>query len=177
MTSEVKILTIATISAVSLIGAYIISEKIDKHREMLERQADKQREADSAIKKAEIEGTYPPEYWIAQKAKSEADADIRKARIESDERLEVDRRNREDEERKALREFEKDAPESYWQHKKFEEEEKTKRKQLEIEDNRRKRLEEQEREMAQKNAKVLEEGTRNLERVLRTANYASNIWS
>ena len=177
MTSEIKIIIIATAGVAALMGTYAVSDYFSKKREMLERQADKQRDADTQLKKAEIESTYPPEYWVAKKAEIEADEAVRKAQIESEERLKIDQRDRDDQRRKETIEFEKDAPESYWQHKKFKEEEETKRKQMEIDDNRRKRLEEQERELARKNAKAFEEGIKTLERGIRTANYASTMWS
>ena len=176
MTQEVKVAIIATTGVVALIGVLIYSDHAEKKRQIKIKQESKKLEAETKLKKAEIEGTYPPEYWIAKKAEAEADAQVRQARIESEERLKIDQRNREDADRKAQREFEKDAPESYWQHKRFKEEEETKRKQLEIDDQRRRRLEEQERDIAAKQARSLEEGTKALEKALRTANYASTVF-
>ena len=176
MTNEIKLTIIAGTTILGLFGAHIFADQMAKRREMIERQAQKKLEAETELKKAEIEGGYPPEYWIAKKAGAEADAAVRQARIESEERLKIDQRNRDDAERQAIREFEKDAPAEYWAQKRFKEEEETKRKQLEIEDQRRKRLEQQERDIASKQARALEEGTKTIERALRMANNNYNIW-
>jgi hypothetical protein len=176
MTQEIKLALIGSTTIAAILGAYIVSNQLDKRRVMKEQQAQRELEAQTKLKQAEIEGTYPPEYWVAKKAEAEADAQVRQASIESEERLKIDQRNREDADRKAQREFEKDAPESYWAHKRFIEEEETKRRQLEIDDQRRRRLEEQERDIAAKQVRSLEEGTKALEKALRTANYASTIF-
>jgi len=175
MTQELKLALIGGTTLIGIVSAFVISKQLDERRNVKTQQEQKRIEAETKIKKAEIEGTYPPEYWVAKKAEAEADAKVREARIESEERLKIDQRNRDEQERKAIREFEKDAPESYWQHKRLEEEEKTKRKQLEIDDRRRQRLEEQERDIAKKQVKSLEESTKTLEKMLRTANYATNM--
>lgn len=78
-------------------------------------------------KKAEIAAGYPPEYWEAEAAKAREKGETERAKIESDERLALDRRERETAEAEAKREFEKDAPDSYWEHKRVEEEERTRR--------------------------------------------------
>lgn len=82
---------------------------------------------EAEIKRAEIEGQYPPEYWKAKEAEAKADAEVKKAKIESQERLEIDRRERQEAEVARKREYEMNAPTEYWEQKKVEEQEKTKR--------------------------------------------------
>lgn len=118
----------------------------------------KQLEAD--IKKAEIEGQYPSEYWEAKKAEAEATASVKKAQIESEERLVIDLRKRGDEEAARKREFEKTAPPEYWEQQRVEEEERTKR---ELNEQRYKT----EREAAKQHQKAIEYGFKTTERVLR----------
>lgn len=79
-------------------------------------------------KRVEIESTMPAEYWEAKKAETEADVKKHQIDIESEARLKIDARNREDERRKAQMEFEKNAPDSYWQAKIEEAREETTRK-------------------------------------------------
>jgi len=172
ISSEVKI--VAGIGTV-VFGMFIIHiyEEFQKQKRIM---ADKQRTREHELQLRETEVALPPEYWTAKAAEHEASVKKHEIDIQSQERLKIDQRNREDAERQAIREFEKDAPESYWQHKRFQEEELTKRKQLEIEDQRRRRLEEQERDITAKQVRSLEEGTKALEKALRTANYASTIF-
>lgn len=75
-------------------------------------------EAALKIKLKEIEAGYPDSYWEAKKAKEEARIEIERAKIESNERLTKDARDRETKAQEALREFEKNAPDSYWEAKK-----------------------------------------------------------
>ncbi len=81
-------------------------------------------------KKLELETKFPKEYWDARR--EEARASIEKKRIEEEtkERLELDKRNREDECRKEQLEFEKNAPKEYWEAKKIEAQERTKQVQI-----------------------------------------------
>lgn len=87
----------------------------------------KKKELDTQVEKAKIEGTYPPEYWAAKEAQAKADAEVKKAELEYKHQLEIDRRNRDDAEVALRREFEKSAPAEYWEQKRIEAEEKTKR--------------------------------------------------
>lgn len=120
--------------------------------------------------KAEQEAKLPPEYWSAKEAKVNADLELEKAKIESDKALEIDKRNREDARKAAIREFEKDAPESYWEHKRFQETEITKREQLRMDNERAKRMMNSERDIARRNAEAFETGARAIERAVRTRN-------
>ena len=74
------------------------------------------RRAAAEIEHDKIVGSYPPEYWEKEKT-----------RIESSERLTIDKRNREDQKIKDKLEFEKNAPKEYWDQKRFAEEEETRR--------------------------------------------------
>lgn len=112
------------------------------------------------LKKAELEASYPPEYWVAQQAKAEADAKTAQAKIESDERLKVDERERMDAEQARKRAFEKDAPAEYWEQKRIEEEEKTKR------DLNRQRYE-SEKAIAQQHSELIREGAKAADRIAR----------
>lgn len=144
--------------------AYIITEnKRNDSKKALKLAEAKQAE----LEKIEKEAEFPPEYWAAKEAKTRADAEIRKAEIESKEHLEMDKRNREDAEKAAIREFEKDAPDSYWEHKRYQESEKTKRAQIEADEERSRRLAETEQAIAKRNAQVLEAGAKSLERAIR----------
>lgn len=96
--------------------------------------------------------------------------ELEKAKIESDKALEIDKRNREDARKAAIREFEKDAPESYWEHKRFQETEITKREQLRMDNERAKRMMNSERDIARRNAEAFETGARAIERAVRTRN-------
>ena len=87
----------------------------------------KKRESEANIRIAEIKATYPPEYWKAKEAEVNAEVDIKKAKIESDERLLIDKRKREENEIACRRNFERNAPAEYWEQKRVAEEERTKR--------------------------------------------------
>lgn len=144
--------------------AYVVTEnKRNDYKKAIKLAEAKQAELDKAKKEAE----FPPEYWAAKEAKTRADAEIRKAEIESKEHLEFDKRNREDAEKAAIREFEKDAPESYWEHKRYKESEKTKRVQINADEARARRLADAERDIARRNAQALEVGAKSLERAIR----------
>ena len=123
MTSEVKIFAICACGIAAVIGCISLNDILEKRQELKELEAKNALE----LEKAKLEGTYPPEYWTAKAAEAEANAKVRQASIESEERLKLDARDREKAEKEALREFEKNAPAEYWEQKRIEEEEKTKR--------------------------------------------------
>lgn len=78
-------------------------------------------------KKAELAAGYPPEYWEAEAEKAREHEATERAKVESHERLTLDERERATAEAEAKREFEQNAPDSYWQHLKTVEEEETRR--------------------------------------------------
>lgn len=148
-TNETKVL-IAMFGGITLIGGLcVVSNYISKKQKN-----------DADIKKAELEASYPPEYWVAQQAKAEAEAKTAQAKIESNERLAIDERQRRDIERMKKREFEKNAPTEYWEQKRIEEEEKTKR------DLNRQRYE-SEKAIAQQHSELIKEGARAADRIAR----------
>lgn len=80
-----------------------------------------------SIKQSEVEAQMPPEYWIARKAETEADVEKHRISEESNERLVIDLREREETEKARKREFELNAPDEYWQSLAVAEREKTAR--------------------------------------------------
>jgi len=106
-----------------LCGALIFSRKMTEDAYTKEKELKYQTD----LEIARIKKSYPPEYWNAKAAEAASKADVEKARIESKERLELDQRARKDAEIIRKREFEKNAPTEYWEQKRIEEEEKTKR--------------------------------------------------
>ena len=169
--SEAKALTIAVLAVGTVCIIPIITSQMDKKRRDQLEDANKQRQAEKEIKIAEIQSTYPPEYWVAEKAKTDAKAAEVQARIESEERLEMDKRDRETSEAAALREFEKDAPESYWVQKKLEAEERTKQVKIQEEQKTQQELNRQrfesEKAVAKAHSDALKEGARIAERAIR----------
>lgn len=111
------------------------------------------------IKKIEQQAKLPPEYWETKK--EEARASIKKHQIdtESKERMTIDQRNRSDAERKERMEYEKNAPKEYWDHKRFVEEEETRR------NTERERLE-NERYLARKQSETIRDSARYISRAL-----------
>ena len=170
ITNEIKMTLIVgglIVSGVSAVLAYCATENKRNETRKLEAQTETKR---LELYKAEQEAKLPPEYWSAKEAETNANLELEKAKIESAEHLEFDKRNREDARKASIREFEKDAPESYWEHKRFLETEITKREQLRIDDERAKRLMNSERDIARRNAEALETGARAIERAVRTRN-------
>lgn len=86
------------------------------------------------VKKIREQTKLPSEYWLAKA--EEAKASIEKTRLDNEmkERLTLDQRTRDDAERAKRREFEQRAPKEYWEHKKIEAEERTKREKIEAEE-------------------------------------------
>ena len=125
---------------------------------------------EAELEKVRLEASYPPEYWKAKEAEVKADADIQKAKIASQEKLTLDKRDREDREITALRDFEKDAPSEYWAQKEIEEKEKSRRHQMDLDHARSKSRDMIDRDIARKNAQALETGARSLERVVTKMN-------
>lgn len=66
------------------------------------------------LRQAEIEKEYPSEYWLARAAEENRMSKVDRLKIESDERLELDRRDREAVENDKQRAYELNAPEGYW---------------------------------------------------------------
>lgn len=128
----------------------------------------KKHAAEIDLKKAELEASYPPEYWLSKQAIAEAEAEINRAKIESDERLALDSRNRKDAEKAALREFEKNAPAEYWEQKRIESEEQTKRELNKQRYN-------SEQVIAKQHQQAIEQGLRATERVLLSNNTSFSI--
>lgn len=149
MTSEMKILALGFAALGTLIAAPIISKQIDNHRQ-----------AKLELEKAKLESTYPPEYWAAKAAEAEAHAKEEQARIESEERLKIDERNRIALKEQNIREFEKNAPAEYWEQKRVEEEEKTKRALN-------KQRYDAEREASEQHRRALESAAKAAERAIR----------
>lgn len=117
---------------------------------------------DADIKIKEAETKLPPEYWEAKKAEAQANAEVEKAKIESDERLVKDQRDRLDAEAAATREFEKSAPPEYWEQKRIQEEEETKRQLNE----QRYRLE---KDISKEHSETLEKLAKMTERTIKSA--------
>ena len=156
MSGEAKLAILFGVTIGAVIGGFAIDDYIRRRQDLQKKLADNELE----LKKAELEGTYPPEYWTAKAAKAEADAKVRQASIESEERLKLDARNRKDAEQAALREFEKSAPAEYWEQKRIEEEQKTKREADQ-------RRYEAEREAAKLHNRAIEESAKAAERALK----------
>lgn len=156
MSGEAKLAILFGVAIGTVIGGFAIDDYIRRRQDLQKKLADNELE----LKKAELEGTYPPEYWTAKAAKAEADAKVRQASIESEERLKIDARNRKDAEQAALREFEKSAPAEYWEQKRIEEEQKTKREADQ-------RRYEAEKEAAKLHNKAIEESAKAAERALK----------
>lgn len=112
------------------------------------------------LKLAKIEAEYSPEYWEAKKAEAEASVAKHRLEVEAEERLKIDQRVRNDERAKAIREFEKDAPAEYWENKRIEQEEETRRFQMRQEAKNRYQL-------TDRRARALENSSRSLERTLK----------
>ncbi len=79
------------------------------------------------IKKTELELDFPPEYWEAKKAETEASVRKHEITVASKERLELDARERITNKQIREEEFEKSAPPEYWETKRVEEQERTRR--------------------------------------------------
>lgn len=156
MTSEAKVIVFCGVCISVVLGGYVFEDYLNRKQELQKKLADN----DLELKKAELEGTYPPEYWTAKAAEAEANAKIEQARIESQERLRIDERNRKTAELEAIREFEKSAPPEYWEQKRVEEEQKTKREADQ-------RRYEAEKEAAKLHNKAIEESAKAAERAIK----------
>lgn len=169
MSSEVKIIVGIGVIALGIcaINDYN-STQADKRRI-----ADKQQAREHERRLKEMEVDFPPEYWTAKAAEHEASVKKHEIDIKSQELLKIDQRNREDAERKAIREFEKDAPAEYWEQKRIKQEEETKRRQIQADEERARRLDERERDIARKNADAIEKAAKTAERIARSANYGT----
>lgn len=156
MTSEIKLAAICTAGLVAVSGM-IFAEKV---LEMRKAERIEMTNANNAIEKAKLEATYPPEYWLAKKAAEEANVEEEKAKIEATKQLELDKRDREDAEKAARREYEKNAPAEYWEQKRIAEEEKTKRDRARLQF-------EAEQEAARQHRQAIAEGAKVVDRALK----------
>ena len=167
--SEIK-LGLAFAAAASLGIAYFATES--KRTEMKKAQAllaAKEKE----LEMTQVESQYPPEYWEAKKVEQAEKTKRHQADLESEERLKLDQREREAAEREARREFERNAPAEYWAAKKVQEEEATRRYQMDLEDARFRHQAEVERDIAKRNAEALESGAKTLEKAIRRSTYST----
>jgi len=98
MTSEVKLFAICACGVAAVVGCVTLNDILEKRQELKELEAKNALE----LEKAKLEGTYPPEYWTAKAAEAEANAKVRQASIESEERLKLDARDREKAEKKLF---------------------------------------------------------------------------
>lgn len=167
---------IAAGSIIAIIGLGVYCYTSEKNRKIKEIE-EQNRMAQLEIDKIKEQQKFPPEYWLAKKA--ETDASIEKHRIdkESEERLTIDNRNRVDARAEATRTFEMNAPEEYWKHKKVEEEEKTRRHQMDLDDARLYRQAQLERDIAAKNADALVSGAKSLEKAITHASAAREYYT
>ena len=123
MSGETKIIALGIVGIAVIAGSIFVSKSIQMDKETQENEANRQLD----LEKTKIKATYPPEYWTAKAAEAAAHAEEEKARIESEERLMIDSRVRAEAEKEAIRKFELNAPAEYWEQKRIEEQEKTKR--------------------------------------------------
>ena len=171
--SEIKIVAGIGVACVGIIAYAYVKKQDLKTKEAENLVKAKQIEFD----KMEQETKLPPEYWTAKKAESEASVEKYRIDKESSERLTIDSRDRKAAEDQAKREFEKDAPPEYWAHKKVEEEEKTRRHQMDLDDARLNRQAQTERAIAAKNAEALASGAKSLERAITNASRANTYYN
>lgn len=117
MSHEELILSLGLAGIVGFSFSYIVTN--DKRQE---------------VKKVKEQAKFPSEYWLAKA--EEAKASIEKTRLDNEmkERLTLDQRTRDAAERAKRREFEQRAPKEYWEHKKIEAEERTKREKIAAEE-------------------------------------------
>jgi len=169
--SDIKNLVIGVVIIGSAVTIPIVISQIDKDRKAkLEAEIQKDKlEADIQI--AEIKKNYPPEYWLAEKAKTEAKANETKLKLESEERLEIDNRERKDKEAIRRRAFEQNAPDSYWAQKKVEAEERTKQAKIEAEERTKRELNRQRFESEKAAAKAHSDAIKESARIAEKALY------
>lgn len=136
MTRLEAFVALGGLSIVSIAASYILTD--GKRKE---------------VKKIEQQAKLPPEYWTAKVEEAKASVKKHQMDVESNERMTLDRRNREDAERTAKLEYEKNAPKEYWEHKRIMEEEKTKR------DTEHERIRSEER-LARKQAETIRDSAR-----------------
>lgn len=158
--SEVK-LALGTIGIFAAAGAYIFTA----NKRNAAKEATAYRDAQVAkVKQAEIDAQMPAEYWTAKQAEIEASVEKHRITTESQERLKLDEREREDATAAAKREFEQNAPDGYWAAKKAEEEEKTRRHQMDLDDKRRRDQVRADQALANRQAEALENSAKAIER-------------
>ena len=109
MNSEAKVF-IATLTIGAGVLGWVITEKYRTTR----------RELAAELKKLELEVNYPDSYWKAKENEDRLKAEVKKAKIESDERLRHEELEQKKIENDRRMEFEKTAPDSYWKAKEAE---------------------------------------------------------
>lgn len=158
--AEIK-LTLGIAGIIAAMGAYTFTE----NKRNASKEALAYRDAQVAkVKQAEIDAQMPAEYWAAKQAEIEASVEKHRIETESKERLKIDERERADASKQAQREFEQTAPDGYWAAKKAEEEEKTRRHQMDLDDQRRREQVIADQALAKRQAEVLENSAKALER-------------
>lgn len=148
---------IAGIAAVTLgiVGILAYEKSQADKRRYLDKENQRQHELE--LKKEESK--LPPEYWNAKAEEHKASVQKLELDIQSKERLELDMRDREDAEKQAVREFEMNAPSEYWEQKRVQQEEITKRERLRLDH-------EAELEMSKRHSKALEASAKVAERMV-----------
>lgn len=109
MNSEAKVL-IATVAIGTGVLGWVLTEK---YRTTC-------RELAAELKKLELEVNYPDSYWKAKENEDRLISEVKKAKIESNERLRHEELEQKKIENERRMEFEKSAPESYWKAKEAE---------------------------------------------------------
>ncbi len=159
MTSEIKFI-LGGVAIIAGAWAFVECNKTIQQRRISEIELEKIKE----------EANYPASYWEAKKAEAEADAKKHELDVQSNERLELDKRDRADEEAKRLREFEKDAPKEYWHQKEIDAAEETKREKYRLDCESKERIAAKEfnakEEIARYNRDAIKEGAKAAERAI-----------
>lgn len=109
MNTETKTLLGVAAIVTGVFGA-IFTERYFKDRQELQ----------AELKKLELEVQYPDSYWEAKKHADDLLADIKRAKIEADERIRREKIAEEKRQYDRRIEFEQSAPESYWRAKEAE---------------------------------------------------------
>ena len=144
------IIGIATVT-LGLSGLIVYTISQEDKRKYSDKERQRQHELELEKEKAKL----PPEYWNAMAEEHKASVKKHEIDVQSKEKLELDERDRKDAENERIREYEKNAPAEYWEQKRIEQEEKTKRKRMLLNY-------EAERAMNEQHIKKLEEGAKKI---------------